>query len=154
MHPPIASITKWSCGLAAVAWSLSNFGKPVDQEILLERFGAFFPAWKTRPGILSRCEIPRFLEMNGLDAGKYILSSDPDELLAIYTTNAQTYACGFILTRQPISHCMAITEFHPKYVGMMDGDPVNPRFLRATWEYLREREADLLLVFLRPEKTT
>jgi hypothetical protein len=127
-------------------------GQKNSQGDLVEKFKAYFPEWQNRPGLLSRCELVRFLEMNQLNVGKYILSSDKEELCRMFNDNHDHYLCGFVLTRLPTNHCMALAGISGDNFMVMNCAREKPKFENHPWSQLSKFDGDMLLVFIKPKK--
>jgi hypothetical protein len=149
MNPPLAAANEWCCCVTAVAWSLGNLGRPTRQEDIITKFKPYFPDWDSRPGLISRCDLLRLLEMNELHGRKYIQSDDKDELCSFFSKNYRQYLCGFVQTRNPTNHCMAVAGLDGNFFLMMDCDRTNPKIQKVGWDFLASASADMLLVFTK-----
>jgi hypothetical protein len=151
MHPPIAAINEHCCGVAAVVWALNNAGEAADQGKLIADFQGHFPAWTEKPGLLSRCEILRFLEMNKVAIGKFISSDRKDEILRFVNENGGigNLSCAFVWTQEPTGHCMAVAGYSGDEIKLVDSDMQNPRMRIEKWDFLKASEGEMLLIMKR-----
>lgn len=149
MHAPLAAHNEWCCSVTAVSWALGSLGIPVTQEEILTKLSPHFPAWSDRPGLAARCDPIRLLELNGITAGKYIQSNDKEELCRFFGDNHTRYLCGFVQTRIPTNHCMALVGLDADFFVMMNGDRTSPEFVRESWDFLQTADADMLLAFAK-----
>jgi len=146
---PLAAINEWCCSVTSVTWALNGLGKPITQEEIIQKFTPYFPEWKDRPGLVSRTDVLRLLEMNELNVGKYIQSADKEELCSFFSKNHPKYQCGFLQTRKSTNHCMPLVGLSGNGFQFMNCDRVSPSFIDVGWDFLGKTDADMLLVFQR-----
>jgi len=145
---PIAARNEWSCALACISWSLTRSGTPISQDDLIYRFGVYYPEWTHRPGLLSRGDVLSLLSRSGCPYRRFVHLHAKDEVLKAVTDYYADYLLGFVFTRKPTNHCMAIVNWNADSVNLMNPDPNNPTVLSMNWDNLFTcHDADVLWVF-------
>ena len=145
---PIAAKNEWSCALACVVWTLTRLQSPVSQDDLIFRFGVYYPEWTHRPGLLSRGDVLSLLERTGLPYRRFVHLHAKDGVLRAINDNYADYLCGFVFTRKPTNHCMAVDGWNGESVNLMNPDRNNPVLLPMKWDDLfSQYDADVLWIF-------
>jgi hypothetical protein len=129
---------------------MEKHGHPISQQDIIYRYGLWFPEWFHRPGLMERGDIFNLLLRLGLPVRKFIHLNDKDESLKIISKyySATDYIAGFVLTRKPDNHCLAIDVWNGDIVTMMNPDQTKPDFLNIKWDDLFQKsDPDILWVF-------
>lgn len=145
---PVTPVTEWACTLAAVSWGLESTGNPMSQDQIMIHLAANFPTWQTYKGYLAQWEIPILLERLGLNFTRLLCVSDKDELLADFSKHHTQFLMGFLFTKKPTNHTMAIASVSAQGLTVSNGAIPQSSFEILTWdECLTAREGQVMFVY-------
>jgi hypothetical protein len=145
---PIAVFNQWSCTLACISWVLAKNGAPTSQEEIIHKLGLWFPEWFHRPGLMDRGDILTLFGRLAIPIRKFVHLNDKDESLRLISKYYQDYFAGFVLTRKPTNHCLAIDSWTGDTVRVMDPHPTSPVFHDLKWDDLfHQSDCDVLWLF-------
>lgn len=146
--PPIAAFNEWSCALACVSWVMEKHN-PISQKEIIYRHGLWFPEWFHREGLMNRGDILNLFERLNIPIRKFTHINEKEESLKIVTKYFSSYFAGFVLTRKPTNHCLAIANWDGDKVKIMEPDRMAPKFREIQWDDLfQNQDADVLWLFL------
>jgi hypothetical protein len=145
---PIPAFNQWSCCLASISWVLSRLGSPKSQEDIIYHLGLHFPTWTHRAGLMERGDILNLLLLLGIPVRKFYHLNDKEETLRLLNKFYPDYIAGFVLTRKPTNHCLAINVWDGDTVTVMDSAPQSPAFRKLRWDdVFQQHDADVFFLF-------
>jgi hypothetical protein len=145
---PIGQFNKWSCTLACISWVLAKNSTPTSQEDIIHKLGLWYPEWFHREGLMDRGDILTLFARLGVPIRKFVHLNDKGEILRLITKYYSDYFAGFVLTRKPTNHCLAIDSWSGDIVRVMEPNPTTPAFHDLRWDDLfRQSDADVLWLF-------
>lgn len=145
---PVASINEWSCALACIEWVCRKWGKELTQDHLISNYGLWFPEWFHRKGLMGRGDIINLFLRLGFPIRNFAHFNEKEEVLRLINAHYANYAAGFVLTRKPCNHCLAIEGWTAEVVHVMNPARTNPFQETYNWTDLFQKyEADVLWLF-------
>lgn len=145
---PVTPINEWACGLAALNWNLIKIGQPFNQDTIVSLLGANFPLWNLYKGMMEFEEIFSALKHLRVSYQKLILTNSKKEVLDFVGANLANYKMGFVKTRKPTAHIMAVESWTGDVATLADGGRPNAQFVDVKWDDLvAQQDASFLFLF-------
>ena len=144
---------QWACALACYVWCMKRYGATnLTQADFVRTNRVHYWEWHSnnREGLLSAGNLYDLMRASHSVRKCLCTNSVQDchDYLNKHYQNGVGYLGGYILTRKPTNHCLAVDTWDGQVVNVMNPSPQNGGFQTLQWVDLEKNsDADFLFFF-------
>jgi ABC-type bacteriocin/lantibiotic exporter with double-glycine peptidase domain len=132
----------WSCALACIVSLANDHGLNITQQSLTSQFIGHFPEWQRRPGVLSRMEVLRLLELLDFPTQFVLITRDRQEFLVAFHQHHATLSGCFVILHHPTHHALRVLSLNATDVQTMDPTVNAPAPVWVPWASFDNRDPE------------